>query len=216
MLKAIGLDKIILILLFAGFAAGGYFYNSSFLTPSITKQERSLRSSKGELNKITQDTNRLVAGLELFEEQRESFAKIQEQGFFDDQSRGLMRARLDAMGRESGLEVLRYTINPAIEISNEKLKDAKYKLLETDINFEVGAIDDTDIASFIYLLNHGFPGQVIVNNITMTKRQDITQPLLRNIGLGRSYDPLISGTVNVTWSTMVPDTSLDVDAGEGQ
>jgi len=215
MLKLIGLDKVVMIALVAGFAIGGYFYNTNILSPSILKKERELRQDKSNLSKLRKDTNRLVSGVELFEQQKAEFETIQASGFFDSQNRVITQTKLDAMGRESRLESLRYSINPAREISNRKLKDAGYKILETEILFDIGAIDDTDISTFLYLLNHGFPGQVIISSVEMIKKQKLTQPLLRNIGLDANFSPLVTAKVKAVWKTMVPDTSVEVE-NEGQ
>lgn len=215
MIKSIGLDKIILLALIAGFAVGGYFYNTNFLEPSIAKKERQLRSNKSELSKLTSDTQKLISGVELFEKQKSEFETVQQSGFFDDQNRVVTRARLDAMGRESNLEYLRYSISPAKDISNKKLADAGYKILETEILLDVGAIDDTDISTFLHFLNHGFPGQVLIQSMELVRDQTLTQPLLRNIGLKTNYDPLVSGNIKILWKTMVPDTSLEVE-NEGE
>ncbi len=215
MIKSIGMDKVLIILLVAAFAIGGYFYNTNILAPSIVKKERELRSTKSRLSTLTTDTNKLIAGVDLFERQKEEFIIVQKSGFFDDQNRVATRSKLDAIGRDSQLEILRYSISPAQNISNQKLKDAGYKILETSIDIEIGAISDTDIQTFLFYLNHGFPGQVIINNIDMSKEQDLTQPLLRNIGLKTDYDPLITANISMVWKTMVPDTSVQTQTDSG-
>lgn len=215
MIKSIGMDKVLIILLVAGFAIGGYFYNTNIFAPNIVKKERELRGSKSRLSTLTTDTNKLISGLDLFERQKEEFFIVQKSGFFDDQNRVATRSKLDAMGRDSQLEILRYSISPAKNISNQKLKDAGYKILETTMEIEVGAISDTDINTFLYYLNHGFPGQIVIENLDMKKDQNLTQPLLRNIGLRADYEPLVSASILLTWKTMVPDTSVEIQTDSG-
>jgi len=208
MIQAIGFQRFLLVVILAVLAVGGYLLNSTVLSPQIAKQERQVRAEKSKLSKMTRDTNKLIEGIELFKKQKEIFSVVEKSGFFDDQNRVVARQRLDAIQRDSRLRTARYSISPAEDVTSPELKDAGYKILKSPIEFTLGAIDDSDIYRFTYLLNHGFPGQVVINNISMVKKQDLTQPLLRNIGLGADYDALISATISAEWHTMVPDTSV--------
>ena len=204
MIKSIGIQKIAFILFLTFLAVGGYFYNTKILTRDIIMTERKARSVQANLNKMTADTEKLIQGVELFNEQKAEFITVQKSGFFDDQDRVITKKRLDEIQLATRLKTFRYNISPAIDVTSSKLNEAGYKMLSTSIELDLGAIDDTDIFKFLYLFNHGFPGQIIISNITMEKEQNITQPLLRNIGLKGSFQPLVSSKVIAKWFTMVP------------
>jgi hypothetical protein len=214
MIQSIGMKKFILILILAVFAVGGYFYNSSIFASQITKEERQNRQVKSKLSKIKKDTDDLVAGLVKFEKQKEVFSFIDDAGFFDDQNRVVARRRIEAMQAEANLKTFRYSLSPAETISDEALSKTGYKILNSNLELNLGAVDDTDIYSFVYMLSHGFPGQVIISDVSIKKEQNITQPLLRNIGVNADYDPLVTAVINAQWQTMVPDDSF-VEVQEG-
>lgn len=213
MMQTIGAQKAFLIFLLVLFCAGLYVFNNFVLVPDIAKTERTVRQQRAELNKITQNTNKLARGIELFNEQRDLFAKIDQSGFFDDQNRVEAREMLDAMQQESRLIVARYNIRPVERETSPKLQDAGYQILRSDIEFDLGAIDDSDIYRYIYMLNQGFPGMITIKDFKMTKEQKVTQPLLRNIGVRAPFTPLVDAELKVEWRTMVPDTTLSDDQG---
>jgi len=108
----------------------------------------------------------------------------------------------------------RYTIKPAKSLVTDKSKEAGHKILETDIDFTLDAIEDSDIYRFVYNLNYGFPGQIAINRFSISRDVAITQPLLRKIGTGGA-EALVTGKLNVTWRTMVLDETLKASS-EGE
>lgn len=215
MIKAIGLNKVFLILLLAGFLAAMFMYGQYVLSPSLKKQQSQLSSGKGEISSITNNLNLLTSGLEKFEKQKDDFEKIRNLGFFNPQNRVEAKQIITAIQKESRLKVKTYSIKPAVTLSNKKSKDAGYKILRTDMGFNLEAIEDADIYKFFYILNYGFPGQVIINNFSMSRDMDITQPLLRKIGVGQS-EAIIKADLSVSWQTIVPDENLAVSAANSQ
>ncbi len=209
MIRTIGFNKFLIIALLAGFIVIAFLYKSQMVQPALDKQERELRKEKREISEMTKDMNKLVKGMEEFDKQKDQFANVQKLGFFDPQNRVVAKQRIIAMQQESRLLSARYTISPAQTVPNEKAKDAGYKILNTDIDFSLGAIEDADVYKFIYLLNYGFPGQLIIRDVKLERKKEITQPLLRQIGVGEA-EPVITATITASWKTMVPDDSLAV------
>ncbi|MEM9469752.1 MAG: hypothetical protein AAF988_06275 [Pseudomonadota bacterium] len=215
MIASMGSQRIFLILLLVGLCGGIYFFNTQMLAPSIKKNEREVRKLRSELREMTDNTNKLSQGIELFNEQREKFAEIDRNGFFNTQNRIEARTMLDAMQEESRLKGARYNIKPAVRESSDELRDAGYHILRTDIDFELGAVQDSDIYEYIYLLNHGFPGIITIKNLEIEKIEEVTQPLLRNIGMNAQFNPILRARFVVEWRTMVPDTTLSAQ-GRGR
>ncbi len=215
MMKVVGLNKILLILLLAAFLVLAFLYSQYVLGPSLKKQQSLLSVSKAEISEMTNNLTLLSEGLEKFELQKDDFEKIRHLGFFNPQNRVEAKQIITAMQRESRLRIKTYTIKPAVSITNEKSREAGYKVLNTDMDFNLEAIEDADIYKFIYILNYGFPGQVIIKNFSISREVDITQPLLRKIGVGQS-EPIIEATLSISWQTMVPDEALSVSDATSQ
>jgi len=213
MMKRIGAQKVFIIMLLITACGGFYFFNHQMLIPDIAKNEREARKLRSDLNEMTKNTNKLAQGIELFNEQRDKFEEIERNGFFNSQNRVEAREMLDAIQEETRIKGARYNIRAAEVESTRELKEAGYHILSTEINFELGAVNDSDVYEYIYLLNHGFPGMITITNLEITKIQEITQPLLRNIGLNAQYNPILSAKLDVEWRTMVPDASLSAQGG---
>jgi len=111
---------------------------------------------------------------------------------------------------------MNYSISPAETKTTKALQDAGYKILDSNIEFVIGAVDDTDVYKFLYLLMHGFPGQVTITDIDMSKQLNLTQPLIRNIGMDAPHEPLVRAIIVAQWRSMVPDTSFVVENEGGQ
>lgn len=213
MIKAIGINKFFLLLLLAVFIALAVFYNYQIITPDVTKLNRQVMTNKSEVSQMTQDLNSLTAGLEKFAQQKDAFEKVRRLGFFDPQNRVVAKQLITNIQRDSRLMTAKYTIKPAENLDDEKAREAGYKILSTDIDFILEALDDADVYKFVYLINYGFPGQVIINKLNIERDMEITQPLLRRIGVGQAQ-PIIKATFEVTWKTMVADETISVTETE--
>lgn len=209
MVRLIGVRRILGILALAALLVLLFFYSNFLMKPGIQLSQQQLMKNKAEVSEMSNDIDKLTQGIELFTTQKDEFLSIKELGFFDPQDRVEARRRLNAMQEESRLLSAKYTIKQARSAKNEKAAAAGYKVLDTEIDFEFEALEDTDIYNFIYLLNYGFPGMVQIDALSLVRDVEITQPLLRNIGNG-DYEALVTGSMRVSWITMVPDSSLSV------
>ncbi len=215
MIKSIGFTKVFLIFLLGCFIAATAFYAYSIATPSLKKVDRKLRQSKTEIAEMTTNMNLLADELNNFEKQKDDFAKLQKLGFFDDQNRVKTRRMIQAMQKESRLLSAKFTVSPADRKFNKLSDDAGYDLLLTNMSFDLEAIEDSDIYKFVYLLNYGFPGQIKIDSLSIVKKGNVTQPVLRQIGVGEAQ-PLVTGQLNASWRTMVAKNSATLtDTMEG-
>lgn len=214
MIKTIGFNKAVLIFLLALFCVLAFGYTHQILQPGLIKKQRMLSGNKSEISRMRSDLDKLTAGMDKFEQQKADFETVQKLGFFDPQNRVMAKQRIVAIQRESRLLSAKYTIKPAESITGEKLSEVGYKILKTDIDFTLEALEDADIYKFIYILNYGFPGQVLIKNISMSRDKEITQPLLRKIGVGQP-EAIVKATVSISWQTIVPDETIAVTGRGG-
>lgn len=209
MIRVVGLKKVFLLFLLAMFLVVSFLYTSYSMKPTLSKTTVNLRNVKSDISEMQADMDALVEGLQKFERQKEQFEFVKNSGFFDPQNRVEIRNRFNVMQQESRLLSARYTISPAVTEDNQKAADAGYKVLNTKITFILEALEDVDIYKFLHLLNHGFPGHVSIENVTLSREKEITQPLLRKIGSG-DFETLIQASVTATWRTMIPDPSISL------
>ena len=213
MMKSIGLSRLFIILLLASFTLFCLFYSYKVGGPNIKKEKRSLAVVNNDISKMTSDMDKLSQGLTQFEGQKQAFSNVQRFGFFDDQDRVKARQLIEAMQEESRLLSAVYSLGPAESLNEPRATDAGYDLLNTNIGFTIEAVEDIDVYKFIYLLNYGFPGQISIKSLSMSRDEEITQPLLRQIGTGQPT-PLIRAELEVFWKSMVPEGQFNPDADE--
>lgn len=214
MIRLVGIRRIFAILLLLGLVVLLMSYTLVLAKPGLRKAQQELIKHKADIAEMTSNIDKLTQGIERFTTQKDYFEQIQKFGFFDPQNRVEARRRLNLMQKESRLLSAKYTIKQAIAAKSEKAAVANYKVLDTEIAFTFEALEDIDIYNFIYLLNYGFPGQIAIEELSISRDQEITQPLLRNIGIG-DYEPLVKGELKVIWTTMVPEDSV-ADGGDQQ
>ena len=203
MIKTIGFTRFFVITLFAVFLMACLLYIYKITGPNLEKEKRKLNGVNSEISRMTNDIDDLSKGLAQFQKQKEAFYNVQNFGFFDDQNRVNATQLIKAMQKESRLLSAVYSISPARIVADKRASDSEHDLLSTDIKFSIEAIEDADVYKFIYLLNYGFPGQININSLSISREEKITQPLLRQIGIGQP-SPIIKADLEVSWQSMVP------------
>ncbi len=212
MIKSIGYNKTLLIVILLGCLVAAFLYNQNVLKPSLDKKERVLRANSSEMAEMTRNLTELSGNLQNFEKQKIDFERVQNLGFFNSQNRVEARQFITAIQKESRLLSAKYQIKPARSDDNKMAKEAGAKILTTEIAFDLEAIEDSDVYKFIYILNYGLPGQIIINDFSLSRDEEITQPLLRKIGVGEAV-AVVNASLNVTWKTMVLDETMAVTDG---
>lgn len=210
MLNVIGTKTVLLMILLIIFSAGAYFYTHNIAAPGMKSDQSELTKNRSEIIGMQEEMSKLSQGIDRFESERVRFEKLQKLGFFDDQNRLLTKQRFTVLENESDLVSFQYTIKPAKEEFNQLAADAGYKIIHSDVEMTMGAIDDRAIYKFVYLLNYGFPGHVVISDFQIKKGTELSQPVLRNIGNG-DFPSLVEASVKATLRTMVPDPSAEVN-----
>ena len=205
MINVIGYQRAAAIILLALLLVGSFFYNYYVLRPGIMKSQAALNGHNYEVNKMTEDMDKLIKGIEQFSEHKDLFEVVKERDFFDSQDRLTTRRRLNALRREAKLLPSRYELKSlVIEESTETL-ETSYRIVRTDIEFQLNALEDKDIYTYLYLLNYGFPGHVTIEEIDITRDLDVTAELLKSIGNKKQRQPVVSAKVKASLRTMIAD-----------
>lgn len=210
MIRGIGINRFFGLLVLAGLSLFLAFYSFYTLQPNLKTTELELNQSRTEVVEMTDNLDGLATGMNQFEEQKNLFEKVQAMGFFDPQNRQETRQRISAMQRESRLVSARFNIKPAVAEENEKAAEAGYKIINTDMEFTLEGVEDSDIYSFVYLVNYGFPGQILIKEFSVERVKAITPELIRQIGVIDPDPVVVTGKLKVNWRTMVPDQSITI------
>ena len=178
------------------------------LLPHQDKVERQLRSTQSQISSRQAETQQLRDDFAALDSIKYRYNQLQNYGFVSDQDRILARTKINELRLKSGVLGARYEIKPVDIEKNQKIEEAGYNLLKSEIDFSIDAFDDVEIYKFIYLLNHGFPGQVSIRSIEIERKKDVTVPLLQSIGSG-AKTPLVEGRIVANWFTISENTEGD-------
>ncbi len=209
MIRQLGIQKVIILLLMAITLVVIYFYGVMTLGPKTVNIERQLRVERSEFNQVSDNLINLRTSIEKFDVQKDKFTNLETLGFFDPQNRVEITRRLNEMQQQSGLLSARYSINPAETEESQLALEAGYKILNTKIEFNLQAILDEEIYEFLYLLNYGFPGHVSIENLEISKDKLVTPTLLQKIGAGEA-ESIIQARLEVILRTLVEDPAIKI------
>lgn len=215
MIRLIGFKKIFMILLLVFLLVICLFYMYAMASPDIKASKKELNQNTSEISELSQNIDQLKLGIEQFQSQESEFKDLEKHDMFNTQDRVQTRRKLNSIREASGVSSAQYTIKPALSDKSEKLQDAGYKILNTPMQFSIEAIEDQNIYQFIYLLNYGFPGQITLEEVSITREEEVTFSVLKQIGIGKEpLRPLVKAEIKASWRTIVPDTTIAVTGGD--
>lgn len=207
MIKVLGIKRV--IVLGALCAAAGVLASVNYLyaTPERIKVEAQLRSTKAQLHEKTTEADRLNSEFDQINEQKDFYESLQRAGFFSDQNRLVAKRRITDVQERTGLLQAKYDINTGEIIEEEAATDAGYVILSSPITMDLEAMDDIDIYSFIFWFENTMPGHLTINKLNMTRRTELTEASLRQIGSGVPTT-LMAANLDFVWRTMVPANTV--------
>jgi hypothetical protein len=203
MIKIIGTQRIFMLAVMLGvnafMAAAVYLY----FIPQNVRIEGELRQVKADIVSKQNETERLQTEYRLIQEQRNHFEDLKATGFLSQQDRVTARERMEAIRAYSRVLLADYNILPVAVEESTYAALSNQVILNSAVNARIDALDDTDIYSFIYWLENGFPGQVMVNTVEIRRENEVNDVTLRQIGNGVPV-VMVRGAVDFEWRTMSP------------
>lgn len=180
----------------------GFLY--LYLIPSVASRSADLDALRGEVAARRAEAEGLRQEISAFEGQKVAFEELKREGFFGTQDRIMAREKIDEIRNLSKLLSVRYTVDPAVYSSDDLVKKAKHVVVSSPMSVDLDAIEDKDIYRFLYLMETAFPGHMSLEELSMKKNADVTQPILRQIGTGVPV-VLVSGHAKLVWRTLLPE-----------
>ncbi|MAZ76880.1 MAG: hypothetical protein CMH31_06225 [Micavibrio sp.] len=211
MLQILGIKKTLFLLILFSISALAFSYKFFYLVPRVSSIESEASLNQSDVFESGQKISDLVDNHERFVEQKNRYDFIKNVNFFNDQNRLEVRKLIAEAINSSKVVSAKYNIGALKVERNSSAKEVDHKLLKTDITFDVGAIDDADIYNFILLLNHGFPGVLVIEEVGITRTKELTQPILKQIGTGVPVS-LVEAKIKIVWWTMVQKDAVEATA----
>lgn len=203
MIKVIGTRRIIMLAVLlaanAALAAGTYMY----LIPQNEKLERDLRQVKSNVSSKRSEAERLRTEHAQILTQKSAFEHLKAAGFMGHQDRFLVRDRMEAIQGYSRVLTAKYNIQPVAVEENAQAAMSDQVILSSKMNADIDAIGDIDVYRFVYWLENGFPGHIMINNVVMRRQNEVNDVTLRQLGTGTPL-VMVRGQLDFEWRTMVP------------
>lgn len=218
MIAVLGIKRVFIIAVLAGLSAFFAVVHYQYLVPQKASVERELSRLRSDTADKQQKASEIRANIDRFSEQKQEFENLQALGFFDTQDRIKARESVHAVQKMSGVLSAQYTIG-SVQINSgdnkkpeeEEAAEAGYKILTSEIEVHLTALDDLDIYRFIYLMNYGFPGHVTIKDLSISRTAEVSQPILRAIGSNK-YETMVEALLKLDWRVMTPEGALDMSA----
>jgi len=213
MIDAIGIKKIIIILVLIATNCFLAVMNFYVFEPQLKKSKQELNTVMSESATLTDEIKKMKSDFVSFQEIVSAYKQIEKKGFIGEQDRVLARQRFDSMQKQSKVLAAKYEIKSAEEVEDANADKAGYRKLTSPISIDLSAIDDIDIYRFIYFLNYGFPGHVAIRDIEIKRNVEVSAASVKQIGTG-SPPIMVSAKMNIDWTTLAKKRDLDVVSSE--
>ena len=208
MMNVLGAGRILALAVIAGmvaFLGASYYF---LLVPQQQKAERDVSKIEREVKQREAEIQSIREDFATLENVQERFETVSRFGFFSEQRRYDLQSAIKSVKDLSGVIAAQFEVQPVKEVENEKLQGIGYKLIKSDAVINVEAFSDVEAQRFVYYLNHGFPGQVLIKKMEIHRIRDVTQPLLRSIGNGEEI-PLVEARIEFEWYTITKDENFE-------
>lgn len=212
MIKVLGIKRVLTLLILFGvnvaLAAMLYF----IVLPSKDSTEKELRTTRSAVQSRRTEVTRMQTEYQQIQEEKNLFGDLENSGFFGTQDRLEARRTMESIQSASHVLSAKYNINAVVVKENTASAMSDHVILQSPVTVQLDALDDVDVYKFLYWIENGFPGQSLITDITLERKQDIDENVLKQIGNGVP-SVLMTASVNFAWNTFVPRDKSPVAAG---
>ena len=193
------------------FALNALFFlvDSYYLQDQASMAVREKSSIDRETQTLRSETDQIISRSEELDRKADVFERLIQNGFLNDQNRVTVRDSFNLMAGVTNLIDASYNVSRAEVVESERLNEAGFNLLKSQVEVEISAIDDLKIYNFLYLIAHKYPGLVNIQSAKITKTAEVTADSLRAMN-NDNPKPLVSGYIAFDWISVAP---LDRNSG---
>ncbi len=211
MLEILGRNRLIVLVGLVLLCGGSAYALYEYLIPQKTEAETVLNSAKSALQQKRVEIQKLKEEYALLQTQLRDFKDIEARGFFNDQGRVEAQENFEKIRAVSGVIIAKYSIAAGQLIEDPRASEAGYVILTSPIKVELDSLEDTDVYSFIKLVQERYPGKIDVVKLDMSRPEKLTSNTLRAINRGSPVN-LIRTTLDLNWRTMAARSSVSPES----
>lgn len=202
MIDILGFKRVVTLGILGGLnvlmALGIYYY----IQPQTLSLEQQLNGAKGQVSTMQADIEKILVEFEMLEQQKDEFNALKERGFLSSQGRRQAEIALGDIQRESQVVSATANVRAASVEENEIAAKAEHAVLSSPVEIKVQAMDDIDIYRYVTLLSQKFPGHISIENVSVKRVTDVSNPILRGIAIGDTV-PMVEAEFKMKWRTLV-------------
>lgn len=189
---------MVLLCLNGALGAGAYLY----LIPQNANLNRELSQIRAEISSKRTESDRFRQEFDEIQKEKGKFQNLEAQGFLSDQNRAASQKRIDVIQKYSRVLRLAYNIERSTAEEIDTARDANRVVIKSPVSFDIDAVDDMDVFSFLYLLENGFIGHTAVTSFELERVLDLNDVTMRQIGSGVDT-VLVRSNIKVDWKTLM-------------
>lgn len=205
----IGTSRTIVIGVLIAINALVFLSKTYYLDEQKRQATRSLSGIQSETRQMQTETRQIVERSEELLRKSVAFEELRQEGILNDQNRVTVRDSFNMMAGVTELIDASYSVSPAEPVENDMLERAGYKLLQSNVEVEMAAINDVKMYNFLYLIANKYPGIVNIKTVEVSKTAEVTANALRAMNSDNPR-PLVEGFVSFDWISVAP-----LDSGDG-
>jgi len=99
------------------------------------------------------------------------------------------------------------TVSPIIESSDTNFPLKSGKLAKSNVHIVMGALTDNSVYNFIYDLQHSLPGTVVVTELKLAKKEELSRGSVQAAVNQHNIIPLVTGDLSFIWLGINPNTA---------
>jgi len=207
LISIIGYKRLIILGVLVGVNAvlAGILYG--YLQPSNMQLDSQLSGLVSTISSRQTETEKLRQDYTLVVEQKAGFEQLQAQGFMSDQNRLSFRRRVAEIQQYTGVLEAAYDIDAGQAEANADAQTAKHSVLVSAVKMSINSMDDVDFFNFLFWIENGFPGQTMIDKVTLQRDTDVTEDVLKSISISGPV-ALTKGEIEFKWRTLVGEDTI--------
>jgi hypothetical protein len=213
MIKVLGIKRVLTLTILFGVNVALAAMLYLIVLPSKDSTERELATTRSTVQGKRAEVTRMQTEYQQIQEEKNLFGDLENSGFFGTQDRLGARKTMESIQATSHILSAKYNINAVVAKENSAAAMSDHIILQSPVTVQLDALDDVDVYKFLYWIENGFPGQALITDITLERKQDIDESVLKQIGNG-TPSVLMTASVNFAWNTFVSRDKSPVPSGQ--
>lgn len=97
------------------------------------------------------------------------------------------------------------TVSPVSDVADNNFTLKSGKMIKSTVHITMGALTDNSVYNFIYDLQHKLPGIVLVSELKLTKKEELSRTNVLQAVNQHNIIPMVAGELTFVWVGIRPN-----------